>query len=53
MFILSNKEEIAHELRDNLKTLGIETGRYTELRKTYEAKRDHFVKTLNDMSATA
>ena len=51
MFIISTQDEIAVELRDNLKSLNTEVGRYTELKKTYEAKRDHFVKTLNDMSA--
>ena len=51
MFIASTQEEIASELKENLKSINIEAGRFTELKKTYEAKRDHYVKTLNDMSA--
>ena len=51
MFIISGQDEIGSELRDNLKSLNTEVGRYTELRKTYEAKRDHYVKILNDMTA--
>lgn len=51
MFILSNQDEIANELRDNLKSINTECARFTELKKTYEAKRDHYVKQLNDMSA--
>jgi hypothetical protein len=51
MFILSTQEEIATELKDNMKTINGELGKYTELRKTYEAKRDHFVKALNEMTA--
>ena len=51
MFILSSQDEIATELKDNLKSINTECARFTELKKTYEAKRDHYVKTLNDMTA--
>ena len=51
MFILSSQDEIATELKDNLKSINTECSRFTELKKTYEAKRDHYVKTLNDMTA--
>ena len=51
MFILSSQADIAGELRDNLKQINLEAARYTELKKTYEAKRDHFVKVLNDMGS--
>ena len=51
MFILSSQDEIAGELRENLKSINTECGRFTELKKTYEAKRDHFVKILNEMGA--
>ena len=51
MFILSSQDEIASELKDNLKSINTECARFTELKKTYEAKRDHYVKTLNDMTA--
>jgi chaperonin cofactor prefoldin len=51
MFILSTPEEISKELKSNLSSIGTEAARYAELKKTYEAKRDHYVKVLNDMSA--
>lgn len=51
MFILSNKGEIVDELKDNIKSISTEASRYGELKKTYETKRDHYVKVLNDMSA--
>ncbi len=51
MFIASSQGEIAGELKENLKSINIEAGRFTELKKTYEAKRDHFVKALNDMGS--
>ena len=62
-FILSTKDEIAHELKDNIQAITKESAKYgvnnsqlslnliQELKKTYEAKRDHYVKVLNDMSA--
>ena len=49
MFIASSQGEIAGELKENLKSINTEAARFTELKKTYEAKRDHFVKALNDM----
>ncbi len=51
MFILSTQDEIGNELKDNLKSINTECARFTELKKTYEGKRDHYVKTLNDMTA--
>ena len=51
MFIISSQDEIGTELRENLKSLNTEVGKYAEMKKNYEAKRDHYVKTLNDMSA--
>jgi hypothetical protein len=50
MFILSTRPDIIDELKDNIKTIQTEAGRYGELKKTYEAKRDHYVKILNDIS---
>lgn len=51
MFIVSSQAEISKELKENLTSINTECARFTELKKTYEAKRDHYVKTLNDMSA--
>lgn len=51
MFIVSSQEEISKELKENLNSINVECARFTELKKTYEAKRDHYVKILNDMSA--
>eukprot|EP00347_Sterkiella_histriomuscorum_P017749 403348143 len=50
MFILSDKPAIVAELKDNINSISSEQGKYTELKKTYEAKRDHFVKALNDLA---
>ena len=50
MFILSTQPDIVSELKDNIKQITNETTRYVELKKTYEAKRDHYVKVLNDLS---
>ncbi|CDW80457.1 UNKNOWN [Stylonychia lemnae] len=52
MFIQSNQQDIIVELKDNIRSITTEQGRYTELKKTYEAKRDHYVKVLNDLSAS-
>ncbi len=48
MFILSTQPDIIVELKDNIKTIQNETSRYVELKKTYEGKRDHYVKVLNE-----
>ena len=39
-----------HELKDNLGMINKELVKYQELKKTYEAKKDHYVKTLNELT---
>ena len=48
MFILSSKEDIAAELKANLKQITAEQGRQVELKKAFEAKKEHFTKQLKE-----
>ena len=50
MFILQPKQEIANELKLNAKSLNQEIEKYAELRKTYEAKREHLTKQVQEVA---
>jgi chaperonin cofactor prefoldin len=52
MFIMEGKDNIEGELKENIKSITHEQGRYTELKKTYEGKREHYIKVLNDLTAS-
>ena len=49
---MSDKPAIESELKDNINSIQQEQGKYVELKRTYEHKRDHFVKALNDLAAS-
>ena len=49
MFIVSNNADLISELKDNAKTISSEQERYANLKKTYEQKKEHYTKTLQEL----
>ena len=52
MFVLASGDDLVKNLSDDLKRIEVETGRSTEMKKNFEAKKEALTKALNSIPQT-